>query len=94
MFSAFPDAPAPEAEILALWLSDLVLAIRLSWRRPVPLITTRILDPSIRSDGGGRRARPGHPAWPSAAAAAFVLAAASALDLAVDLPAARRLWCK
>ena len=33
-FSAFPDAPAAEAEILALWLFDLVLAIRLRWPRP------------------------------------------------------------
>jgi hypothetical protein len=85
MFSAFPDAPAAEVEILALWAFDLVLAIRLRWPRPVPLITTRILDPSIRSYGGRRRARPGDPAWPKAAAGALALAAASALDLAADL---------
>jgi hypothetical protein len=84
-FSAFPDAPAAEAEILALSLFDLVLAIRLRWPRPVPLIATRILDPSIRSDGGGRRARPNEPAWSKTAAGAIALAAASALDLAADL---------
>jgi hypothetical protein len=84
-FSAFPDAPAAEAEILALWAFDLVLAIRLRWPRPVPLTATRILDPSLRSDGEGRRARPGDPAWPKAAAAALALAAACALDLAADL---------
>jgi hypothetical protein len=84
-FSAFPDAPAADAEILALWLSDLVLAIRLGWRRPVPLIATRILDPSIRPDGGGRRARPGDPARPNTGTGAIALAAASALDLAADL---------
>jgi len=84
-FSVFPDAPAAEAEILALWLFDLVLAIRLGWRRPVPLIATSILDPSIRSDGGGRRARPGDVVWPKAAAVAIALAAASALDLTADL---------
>jgi hypothetical protein len=84
-FSAFPDAPAAEAEILALWLFDLVLAIRLRWARPLPLITARILDPSLRASGGGRRAQPGDPAWPKAAAAALALAAAAALDLAVDL---------
>jgi len=83
-FSAFPDAPAAEAEILALWVFDLVLAVRLRWPRPVPLIATRMLDPSLRSDGGGR-ARPGDPAWPKAAAGAIALAAASALDLAADL---------
>ncbi|MBV9906418.1 MAG: DUF1403 family protein, partial [Hyphomicrobiales bacterium] len=84
-FFAFPDAPAAEAEILALWLFDLVLAIRLRWARPLPLITARILDPSLRASGGGRRAQPGDPAWPKAAAAAIALAAASALDLAADL---------
>jgi Protein of unknown function (DUF1403) len=84
VFSAFPDAPAAEAEILALWLFDLVLAVRLRWTRPLPLIATKILDPGLRSDGGGRP-RPGDPAWPNTAAAAIALAAASALDLAADL---------
>ena len=83
-FSAFPDAPTADAEILALWAFDLVLAIRLRWPRPIPLIATRVLDPSIRSDGGGR-ARLGDPAWPKAAAGAIALAAASALDLVADL---------
>ena len=67
-FSAFPDAPAAEAEILALWVFDLVLAIRLRWPRPVPLIATKILDPALRSDRGGRRPRPGEPAWSNTAA--------------------------
>jgi hypothetical protein len=83
-FAAFPDAPAAEAEILALWAFDLTLAIRLRWPRPVPLIAGKILDPSLRVDGGGRP-RPGEPAWASAAAGAIALAAASALDLAADL---------
>ena len=81
---AFPDAPAAETEVLALWLFDLVLAIRLGWRRPVPLIATRILEPSIRPDGG-RRPKPGEPAWPNTAARAIALAATAALDLAADL---------
>ena len=84
-FSAFPDAPAAEAEILALWVFDIVIAIRLRWPRPVPLIATKILDPTLRSPGAGRRPRPGDPAWPNAAAGAIALAAASALDLAADL---------
>jgi Protein of unknown function (DUF1403) len=83
-FCAFPDAPAADAEILALWSFDVVLAIRLGWRRPVPLVGVKILDPGLRSGGGGR-ARPGDPAWPKAAAAAIALAAAAALDLAADL---------
>jgi hypothetical protein len=83
-FSACPDAPAAEAEILALSVFDLTIAIRLRWARPAPLIATKILDPSLRSDGGGRP-RPGEPAWSNAAAGAIALAAASALNLAADL---------
>jgi hypothetical protein len=84
MLSAFPDAPRAEPEILALWAFDLTLAIRLRWPRPMPLIAWKILDPSLRSDGGGRL-RPGELAWPNGAARAIALAAASALDLAADL---------
>ena len=84
-FSAFADAPAAEPEILALWVFDMVIAIRLRWARPLPLIATNILDPGLRSDGGGRRARPHEPAWSNTAAGAIALAAASALDLAADL---------
>jgi Protein of unknown function (DUF1403) len=83
-FSAFPDAPAAEAEILALWVFDLVLAVRVRWARPLPLIAGKLLDPGLRSGGGGRP-RLGDPAWPKAAAGATALAAASALDVAADL---------
>jgi hypothetical protein len=85
VFSHFPDAPAALPEILALWAFDMVIAIRLRWPRPLPLIATKILDPTLRSPGGGRRPRPGDLAWPNAAAGAIALAAASALDLAADL---------
>jgi hypothetical protein len=81
---AFLDAPAAEAEILALCAFDLAIAIRLDWRRPLPLIATRILDPSIRWNGVGRP-RPGEPAWEKHATRAIALAAVSALDLAADL---------
>ena len=67
-FSLFPDAPAAEAEILALWVFDMVIAIRLRWPRPVPLIATKILDPALRPPDGSPRPRPGDRAWPSAAA--------------------------
>ena len=83
-FCAFPDAPAPPSEMLSLWVFDVVIAIRLRWPRPVPLIATKILDPGLRSNGGGRP-RPGDPAWSNAAAGAIALAAAFALDLAADL---------
>jgi hypothetical protein len=83
--SAFPDAPPPPYEILALWAFDIVIAIRLRWPRPVPLIATKVLDPTLRSPGAGRRPTPGDPAWRNAAAGAIAVAAASALDLAADL---------
>ena len=83
-FAAFPDAPAAEAEILALCAFDLALAIRLRWERPAPLIATKVLDPGLRLNGGGRP-RPGDPAWPRTAAGAIALATAFALDLAADL---------
>jgi chromosome segregation and condensation protein ScpB len=84
-FSALPDAPAPLSEIFSLWAFDITLAIRLRWPRPVPLIATKILDPTLRSQSAGRRLRPGESGWPNAAAGAIALAAASALDLAADL---------
>jgi hypothetical protein len=84
VFSAFPDAPAGPSEILALWVFDMVIALRLRWLRPVPLIATKVLDPDLRSHGGARL-RPGDPAWPNAVAGAIALAAASALDLAGGL---------
>ena len=58
-FSTFPDAPAAEAEILALWAFDLAIAVRLRWPRPVPLIATKILDPALRPPAG--RPRPAQP---------------------------------
>jgi hypothetical protein len=84
VFAALPDAAPADAELLALWAFDSVLALRLRWPRPLPLIATRILDPSIRSTDG-RRSRPGEPGWEHAAAGAIALAAAAALDLAADL---------
>jgi hypothetical protein len=85
-FSAFPDTSAPNAsEILALWVFDMVIAVRLRWPRPLPLIATKILDPTLRPPSSGRRPSPSDPTWPNAAAGAIALAAASALDLAADL---------
>jgi hypothetical protein len=85
VFCAVPDAPARPSEILALWLFDMVIAIRLRWPGPVPLIAVKLLDPTLRSPSAGRRPRLGEPAWPNVAAGAVALAAAAALDLAADL---------
>jgi Protein of unknown function (DUF1403) len=79
------QTPQPISEILALWAFDMVIAVRLRWPRPVPLIAAKILDPTLRLPGAGRRPKPGDPAWPNAAAGAVALAAASALNLAAEL---------
>ena len=84
-FCAVPDALALPSEILSLWVFDVVIAIRLRWPRPVPLIATKLLDPTLRPPGASRRPTPNDPAWPNAAAGAIALAAASALDLAADI---------
>ena len=84
-FEAFAVENAPEAEVFALWVADLILALRLRWARPVPLIATKVLDPALRPPDSRPRPRPGEPAWANIAAGATALATASALDLAADL---------
>jgi hypothetical protein len=84
-FAALPDAPPAEAEIVALWAFDMVIALRLRWPRPLPLIAAKILHPTLRLPSAAQRLRPRDPAWPKAAAGAIALAAAAALDLAAEL---------
>ena len=74
-------APRAETEILALWLSDLMLARKLGWDAPIALLATTIARPSSRS--AGLRPRPGDADWHCATAVA--LAAREAHGLAADL---------
>ena len=76
-------APRAEAEILALWLSDLMLARKLGWDAPIALLATTIALPSLRS--AGRRPRPDDADWPLYCARAYALAAQDAHGLAADL---------
>ena len=76
-------APRAETEILALWLSDLMLARKLGWDAPIALLATTIARPSSRS--AGRRPRPGAADWPLHCATAVALAAREAHGLAADL---------
>jgi len=76
-------APRPETEILALWLSDLMLARTLGWDAPIALLATTIARPSSRS--AGRRPRPGDADWPLHCATAVALAAREVHGLAADL---------
>ena len=72
----------PDAELLALWLGDAMIAARLRWARPVPLLASEIRRKDLRGapdhlEGNGR--------WPITCAAAYARAAARASDLHADL---------
>ena len=75
----------PHAEIWAFWLSDLMLAHRLGWESPLPMLATVIAHPSLRRGGAGRRPRPGEPEWAQAVACGYALAASQAFALAAEL---------
>ena len=77
-------APRIEAEILALWVSDLVLSARLGWDASVPLVATTIASPSVRS-ASGRRPRPDDSDWLQSCAKTYALAAQDAYVTASDL---------
>ena len=74
-------AQRPDAEILSLWLADAVLAARLKWPRPLPLIAGALL--SLRS--GGHRPYPGDAKWTLSCCVAYGRAAAQACDLFAEL---------
>jgi Protein of unknown function (DUF1403) len=76
-------AHRPDAELLALWLADAVLARRLGWPLPVPLLAAALLHPSLRTTG--RRPHPANSGWTQNCCAAYALAAAQACDLHTEL---------
>ena len=76
-------AVRPDAEIFALWLADAVLAARLHWPRPLPLLASALQHPSLRRDG--RRPHPGDPNWMLSCCLAYARAAAEARDLFAEL---------
>jgi hypothetical protein len=76
-------AQRPDAEILALWLADAVLAARLKWPLPLPLIAGALVHPSLRS--GGHRPYPGDANWTLTCCVAYGRAAAQACDLFAEL---------
>ncbi|MGB5087414.1 MAG: DUF1403 family protein [Methylocystis silviterrae] len=78
------EAPHIDAEIFALWLADLVLAQRLRWAAPLPLLATTIAHPSMRNVTG-RRPRPSDLDWSSSVASAMARAAQESYALAAEL---------
>jgi hypothetical protein len=75
----------PDAELLAFWLADVVLAQKFRWLVPVPLLMGQVNAASFKAGEPRRRIRPGGEGWSRAALLAYVRAAAEACDLGVDL---------
>ncbi|MFB9982371.1 DUF1403 family protein [Mesorhizobium kowhaii] len=79
-------AMRPDAELLAWWLADLVLAQCLRWPRPLPLLMAQAFGPSFRAEAvGGKRIRPGEESFERAVCVALAQAAAEACRLATEL---------
>jgi len=77
------SAPGTRLQILALWLADTVLAARLKWPLPLPLIAGALVHPSLRT--GGHRPYPGDPNWTRSCCLAYGHAAVAACDLFAEL---------
>ncbi|MBZ9701634.1 DUF1403 family protein [Mesorhizobium sp. CO1-1-3] len=85
-FAAHVIAMRPDAELLAWWLADLVLAQSLRWPRPLPLLMAQAFGLSFRAGaGGGKRIRPADRDFERSVCVAFVPAAAEACRLADEL---------
>jgi hypothetical protein len=72
----------PDSEFLALWLADAVLAHRLKWPAPVPLIAAEIERAELRS---AVRHVEGDSPWLTALSLAYARAAAAASDRYAEL---------
>lgn len=66
------SAVRPDAEVMALGLADVILARKLNWPKPVPLLLPERFGPAFRTIGGRGRVRPGEPAYPKAICLALV----------------------
>ncbi|MER2634749.1 MAG: DUF1403 family protein [Rhizobiaceae bacterium] len=79
-------AVSPAAELLAWWCADFLLAQKLRWPQPVPLLTAQVFAPAFRATGlGAKRVRPGGEEIERALCLALTQGAADALRLAADL---------
>jgi len=75
----------PDAEVMALGLAETVLAQKLNWPKPVPLLLPERYGPAFRTIGGRGRVRPGEPAYPKAICLALVDGVDAALRSAVEI---------
>ncbi|ULJ82694.1 DUF1403 family protein (plasmid) [Rhizobium sp. C104] len=83
----------PDAEVMAIGLAEVVLAQKLNWPKPVPLLLPERYGPAFRTIGGRGRVRPGEPAYPKAICLALVDSVEAALRSGgeIDRRAARLL---
>lgn len=75
----------PDAELLAFWLADALVAKKLRWPVPVPLLMGQANAAAFRTGEGRRRVRPGAEGWGRAVLLAYAQAAAEACDLGAEL---------
>ncbi|WP_158816057.1 DUF1403 family protein [Methylocapsa sp. S129] len=75
----------PDAELLAFWVADAVLAARLRWTVAIPLLAVQVLHPRLKAGAAGRRPKAGDADWLRACCLAYARAAGAACDLGADL---------
>jgi len=75
----------PDAELLAFWLADALLAKKLRWPVPVPLLIGQVNSSAFKTGEGRRRVRPGGDGWGRVVLLAYAQAAAEACDLGSEL---------
>lgn len=75
----------PDAELLAFWLADALLAKKLRWPVPVPLLIGQVNSSAFKVGEGRRRVRAGADGWGRVVLLAYAQAAAEACDLGSEL---------
>lgn len=75
----------PHQEATAHFIADVVLADRLNWSRPLPLLAGSVGASLLREGGRRRRTRPEDTSWHQVVAAAYALSAGEALRVVHDL---------
>jgi hypothetical protein len=81
----FAAVPGVDSEILALWIADLVLAVKLGWEKPVPLLAIGIEDPALRGAFGNQLGFENPKTWGRWCTFAYALAFEEAHELTKQL---------
>ncbi|MGA0565620.1 DUF1403 family protein [Ancylobacter sp. VNQ12] len=82
----------PDAELLGWWLADQVVALKLRWPLPLPLLVSQARSTAFREQAERKRIRPGGEGFERGVCVALAQAAAEACRLAMEIaPRAARL---